>query len=115
MAYTSGILRYRIKVLNRTKAKFGKFGLDSSGAEWQETAEIWADVEWAKGMRSLNAGAIDAYAVVLIRTRWTPDLNMRSRIVHEGQVYQILPETFHADKHGNTIQFNAQLIVNDKS
>ena len=32
----------------------------------------------------------------------------------DGNVYQIIPETFHPDKMENTLQFHMQLIVNDK-
>ena len=61
----------------------------------------------------MREGALDAYAVVLVRMRWTPDVNMRSRIVWQANTYQIIPETFHADKQANTIQFMAQLVIND--
>ena len=113
MAYSSGLLNKRIKIQNRAKAKTSEFGLDATGIEWEDTCCVWASVDWAKGMRTLNVGAIDAYGVVLVRMRWCPLINIRSRIVYDGQTYTILPETFHADKQGNTIQFNAQLIIND--
>lgn len=113
MAYSTGLLDKRIKILNRTKAQKSRFGLDAAGVEWEEVCTVWASVDWAKGMRTLNAGAIDAYGVVLVRMRWCPHITMRSRIVYDGQTYQVLPETFHPDKQGNTIQFNAQVIVND--
>jgi head-tail adaptor len=57
---------------------------------------------------------LDAYAVVVVRMRWSPDITCRSRIKYEGKVYQILPETFHDDRQANTIQFTAQAIINDK-
>lgn len=113
MAYTSGLLKYRIQVLNRTKATAGKFGLDSAGVEWTSMGCVWANVEWQKGKGGMREGALDSYAVVMIRMRWTPEINMRSRIVYEGDTYQIVPETFHADRQANTIQFLAQLLVNE--
>lgn len=105
--------RHRVVILNRKKAEPSKFGLDGNGIEWEECGSAWAAVDWAKGMRTLNAGAIDAYGVVLVRMNWNCVINMRSRIRHEGQVYQILPETFHADRQSNTIQFSAQALVNE--
>jgi hypothetical protein len=42
---------------------------------------------------------------------WNSVITMRSRISWNGDIYQILPETFHPDKQANTIQFNAQVIV----
>ena len=111
--YSSGMLRHCITILNRKKAETSGFGLDGSGIEWEESGSAWAAVDWARGMRTLNAGAIDAYGVVLVRMRWNCCINMRSRIVHEGTTYQVLPETFHADRQADTIQFNAQAIIND--
>lgn len=113
MAFSTGMLNKRIMVQNRTKAVVGKFGVDSAGIQWEDSGCVWASVEWSKSMRVLNAGAIDAYGVVLVRMRWCPFINMRSRIVYGGQTYQILPDTFHDDKQANTIQFNAQVIINE--
>jgi hypothetical protein len=45
--------------------------------------------------------------------RWNCIVTPRSRIVYDGQTYQVLGETFHADRQDNTIQFNAQIIVNN--
>jgi len=111
--YSSGMRKDRITILNRKKAKTSDFGLDGNGIEWEDVGCVWAAVDWAKGMRTLNAGAIDAYGVVLVRMNWNCCITMRSRIRHDGQVYQILPETFHADKRGDTIQFTAQAVVNE--
>ena len=113
MAYSSGMLKDRIMILNRTQAEMGDYGLDSSGPEWEETGCVWANVTWTKGVRSLQVGAIDAYGVIEVRMRFTPCITMRSRIRHEGITYNVLPETFHPDKQENTIQFLAQAIVND--
>ena len=103
----------RITILNRKKAKTSDFGLDGNGIEWEEVGCVWAAVDWAKGMRTLNTGAIDAYGVVLVRTNWNCLITSRSRIRHEGQVYQILPETYHSDRRENKIQFTAQAVVNE--
>ena len=62
----------------------------------------------------MHEGALDSYGVVLVRTRWTNQVTERSRISYEGRTYQILPETFHADRQENTVQFIAQQIINEK-
>lgn len=112
--YSTGLLDKLITIQNRKAATFGKFGLDSDGAEYEDTfKDMPADVTWSKGKRALNEGAIDAYGVVQVRIRWYDGINMRSRIIYDGQVYQILPETFHPDYQANTIQFLAQLVIND--
>lgn len=115
MGYSSGMLKDHITVLNRTKAVMGEFGLDSSGTEWEETGCYHASVTWNKGMRTLQEGAIDAYGVKMVRMRWTPCINMRSRIRFDGITYEILPETFNPDRQENTIQFLAQAIINDSN
>lgn len=113
MSYASGMLRDRVKILNRKKAETSDFGIDGNGIEWEDCGCVWASVSWAKGMRTLNAGAVDAYGVVLVRMRCNCYISMRSRIEYDGTTYQILPETFHADRHEDTIQFTAQAIIND--
>lgn len=111
--YAAGMRNYLITIVNRTEAQAGRFGLDSAGITWEDGPTIHASITWAKGVRTLNAGAIDAYGVIMLRIDYNDIINMRSRIKWDGQTYQILPETFHADKIANTIQFNAQVIIND--
>jgi SPP1 family predicted phage head-tail adaptor len=113
MAYTTGLLKHRVTILNRTEAQQGRFGLDSAGIEFESAGEVWASVEWAKGKGAMNAGALDVYGVVMIRMRYNTIVNERSRILYEGKTYQIIGETFHADRQENTIQFHAQLIINE--
>lgn len=103
--------KHRITILNRTEAELGTYGVDSSGIEWEVSGCAWASVDWARGMRSINAGAVDAYGVVLVRMLWNQLVNMRSRIQYDGLTYQILPETFHEDRQENIIQFTAQAII----
>ena len=103
-----------IQVLNRKEAQRSRYGIDGDGIEWEEGDCLHANVTWAKGVRAMNAGAMDAYTVKEVRMRWTNKISMRSRVRFEGQMYQIIPETFHEDKKENTLQFHMQLIVNDK-
>ena len=114
MAYTSGLLKHRVTILNRTEAQQGKFGLDSGGVEFQPAGTVWASVDFAKGKSALNAGALDAYAVKMVRMRWNTIVNERSRILYAGKTYQIVAETFNAERQENTIQFLMQQIINDK-
>lgn len=114
MAYTSGLLKHRVTILNRREAQQGKFGLDSAGVEFEPTGTAWASVDWTKGKGAMNAGALDVYGVVMIRMRYNTIVNERSRILYGGKTYQIIGETFHSDRQENTIQFHAQQIINDK-
>ena len=66
MAYSSGILRERVTILNRDEQTVGRFGIDSAGVEWSEAGTVWASVDWAKGKGAMNAGALDVYGVVIV-------------------------------------------------
>ena len=114
MAFSSGFLKDRIIIQNRKAAEAGKFGLDSDGAEYENTCCLHANVDWQRGKSAMREGALDVYGVVIVRMRWMNQVNERSRIVHEDKTYQILPETFHANRHENIVQFHAQLIINDQ-
>lgn len=116
MGYSGGFLRDVITVLNRKEAKVGKYGLDSAGVEWEEVGCLHANVDYAKGKSAMNAGALDVYAVKIVRMRYnaTSVITERSRIKYQGKVYQIIPETFNANHYENTLQFLMQLVVNDK-
>ena len=115
MPYSSGFLKDLVTILNRKEAQQGKFGLDSAGIEWEIAAcGIHANVDWQKGKSGMTAGALDAYGVKIVRMRWNNIVTERSRIQWQGKTYQILPETFNANRQENTIQFLCQQIVNDK-
>jgi len=111
MAYSSGILRDYVTILNRKEAQQGKFGLDSSGIGWQDMGRVHAFVDWQKGKGGMAAGALDAYGVKIVRMRYNSIITERSRIQWHGKTYQILPETFNASHQDNTIQFLCQQIV----
>ena len=112
--FASGLRRHRLIVLNRTEAVMGEFGLDSEGQGWTEDGEVWADVTWTKGKAAMSAGALDAYAMKMVRMLWNPFTTERSRIVYNGKTYQILTDTFHKSHFDNTIQFHMQLLVSEE-
>ena len=114
MAYSAGLLKHRVTILNRTEAQQGRFGLDSSGVGFESAGAVCASVDFAKGKGAMNSGALDVYAVVMVRMRYNSSINERSRIMYDGRTYQIIGETFHADRQENIIQFHAQQILNDK-
>ena len=114
MGYSAGFLHDVIQVLNRKEAKTSKFGIDGGGVEWEEGPCLHANVDYARGKSAMNAGALDAYAVKIVRMRWNSIITERSRIQWQGKTYQILPETFNACHQDDTIQFLCQQIVNDK-
>ena len=114
MAYSTGLLKHRVTILNRTEAQTSKWGKDGTGVSWRNDGTVWASVEWARGKGGMNAGALDVYSVVIVRMRYNTIVNERSRILYEGKTYQIIGEMFHTDRQENTIQFNAQVLTNDR-
>lgn len=113
MPYDSGFRHEFIIPLNRKAATVGKYGVDSGGVQWEEGNPLHANVDYNRGKRAMNAGALDAYAVKIVRMNFTDKINERSRIKYQGKIYQIMPETFNANFRDNTLQFLMQQ-VNDK-
>ena len=109
------MLRHRITILNRSDAPASKFGKDSLGTAWTNDGTVWASVDFVKGLRAMREGAIDVYGIVMVRCRYTDKITERSRLVSEGKTYQVLGETLHVDYQTNIVQFNAQIIINDKN
>lgn len=113
MAYESGFLQEVVKILNRKPAVKSKMGLDASGIEWDNGVCVHANVGYQKGKSGMMAGSLDVYTVKIVRMRYNTIVNERSRIEYDGKTYQIVGETFNANRHTNEIQFLMQ-VVNDK-
>ena len=113
MSYQAGFREDFITPLNRKAATVGKYGVDSAGVTWEEGTPMHANVDYQKGKSAMNAGALDAYAVKIVRMNFTSTINERSRIKYDGKIYQIMPETFNGNYRQNTLQFLMQL-VNEK-
>ena len=104
MGYSSGILKYRVTILNKQVAT--GFGETTS---YQPAACVWADVTWSKGVKALREGALDAYDTVLIRMRWNNIVKRDSRLQYDGVTYQI--QSLHADRQDNIIQITATEVI----
>lgn len=101
MAYDSGFLNKRIKVLNRAAATSNEFA-SSVGSAYEEVATIWANVAFSKGMKTLREGAVEAYEVCMVRCRPNPLLNRESRLKWKDTIYQIT--SFNEDEEDNSVQ-----------
>ena len=88
MGYSAGFLNHLIQVQNRKAAQGSKYGLDGDGIEWENGDILHANVTFSKGVRAMNAGALDAYAVNIVRIRWTNKITMRSRVLYQRNTYQ---------------------------
>ena len=116
MTYSTGMLKKRITIQNRTAAKMGKYGLESGGTEWETVKEVWAAVDNRKGLSGMREGSLDVYVVRMFRCQYDDVrdiINVRSRIVYQNLTYQILGDTLAIDEQENTVQFIAQAIINN--
>ena len=104
MAYTSGLLKYRVTILNKQVASV--FGETTS---YQPAATVWADVTWSKGVKALREGALDAYDTIMVRMRYNTVVSRDSRLLIDGVTYQI--QSLHRDYQDNTIQITATEAV----
>lgn len=106
MAYTSGLLKHRVKILNKVRPTQGNFGATTNYAE---AATVWADVTWLKGAKRLAEASLDAQDTVMIRMRYNTVVSRDSRLQHDGVTYQI--QSMHRDYQENTIQITATEVV----
>jgi len=113
MGYSAGFLHDIIQVLNRKEAKTSVYGVDGGGIEWEDGPCLHANVDYQRGKAAMNAGALDAYMVKIVRMRYTTCFDERSRIKYLGRVFHIIPETFNANRREDTLQFLMQLVVNE--
>lgn len=105
MGYETGMMDRRVTILARKESEEGRFGRGSGGTEWVEVATVWAAVDWSRGVKAMREGALDAYDVVMVRTRWRADLTRENRLKIDGKTYMI--ESLNADRRANKIQITA--------
>lgn len=112
MAYSTGILDKRVSIIERVM-EGGKFGKNSAKPMYRLIANVWANVTFSKGVKSMREGALDAYDTLLIRMRWNNIVSRESFIGYQDKVFMII--SFNEDKHENIIQLTVQEIVADQT
>ena len=108
MAYSTGMMKYRVTVAKRyqdTQETFGKSGQP----KYELLGTFWMAETFTKGVKAMHEGALDAYDTVMIRMRWNNFTTRDSLLIYDGITYQIL--SFHADKQENEIQITACELV----
>ena len=106
MAYSTGLLKHRVKILNKVLPTQGEFG---ETTQYEVKSCVWASVTWSKGVKALREGALDAYDTIMVRMRYNTVVSRESRLLIDGVTYQI--QSLHADQQENTIQITATEVV----
>lgn len=102
MAYSTGMLRHRILIVQQAKKDGGMFGKGSGGMVYEAVKRVWAAVDFNKGVKAMREGALDAYDTLMVRIRYTDKITRDSLIFWEGKIYMI--NSFNVDYHTNQIQ-----------
>lgn len=97
----------RVRVWKRGEDETGSLGRVSGG--WVVCCEVWADVSWVKGVKSMREGALDAYDSVIVRMRWMDCVDRDCRVEWDGRLWDV--ESVHRDRQANTIQITAREIT----
>ena len=106
MAYSTGLLKNRVKILNKVLPTQGDFG---ETTQYEVKSCVWASVTWSKGVKALREGALDAYDTIMVRMRYNTVVSRESRLLIDGVTYQI--QSLHSDRQENTIQITATEVV----
>ncbi len=77
-------------------------GAQGSGVRmWTE----WANVTFARGVKAMRQGTMDAYDSILIRCRYVEEVSRATLIRYEGSEYVI--DSLHKDYQRNEMQITA--------
>ena len=109
MAYSSGILHYRIFIWKKKDAAQLKFG---ETTQYEPIATCKADKHFNKGAKSLREGMLDAYNTVLFRMRYNKHITRECIIECDGVFYQIT--SLNSDYHANETQLTCTEMVGTK-
>lgn len=114
MAYQSGFVEDRIKVMNKVIPPAGTaFGQKTT---YEYAGEVYARFSFNRGMKALNEGALDNYNTVMIRMRYLDNIDIVHRdsiFVYDGISYQV--KSYFAHRRTDTIQITATEIVSKPS
>lgn len=110
MAYSTGMMNKRVKIVKRVDSEGGSFGRSSGGQKYTMLGEFWAAESFNKGVKSLREGAIDAYDTVMFRMRYHAEIDRWCLVQYHGRWYQI--QSFNEDYQTNEIQITAIEMAN---
>ncbi len=110
MAYSTGMMNKRVKIVKRVDSEGGSFGRSSGGQKYTMLGEFWAAESFNKGVKSMREGAVDAYDTVMFRMRYHAEIDRWCLVQYHGRWYQI--QSFNEDYQTNEIQITATEMPN---
>ena len=69
----------------------GEYVTDKWGTHREEGEHItrWANVTGVKGVKTLRAGALDAYQTLMIRLNYEKRFTRECKVIYDGRTYKI--------------------------
>ena len=111
MAYSTGMMKYRVTVAKRyqdTQETFGKSGQP----KYEILGTFWMAETFTKGVKAMHEGALDAYDTVMFRCRYNANIDRWCLLKYNGKWYQIT--SFNEDYQENQIQMTAVELANQQ-
>ena len=113
MAYSTGMMKYRVKVAKRyvdpnSADNFGKSGQP----KYEILGTFWMGETFNKGVKAMHEGAVDAYDTVMFRCRYKANIDRWCLLKYHGKWYQIT--SFNEDYQENQIQMTAVELANQQ-
>ena len=109
MAYSTGMMKYRVQVAKRVTDETATFG-KSGQPKYEILGTFWMGETFNKGVKSMREGALDAYDTVMFRCRFIKQLDRWCLLKFKGKWYQIT--SFNEDYQDNQIQITAIEMAN---
>jgi head-tail adaptor len=111
MAYSTGMMKYRVTVAKRTSDESATFG-KSGQPKYEILGTFWMGETFTKGVKAMHEGALDAYDTVMFRCRFNKDIDRWCLLKFHGKWYQIT--SFNEDYQDNQIQITATELANQQ-
>lgn len=111
MAYSTGMMKYRVTVAKRTGDESATFG-KSGQPKYEILGTFWMGETFTKGVKAMHEGALDAYDTVMFRCRFNKDIDRWCLLKFHGKWYQIT--SFNEDYQDNQIQITATELANQQ-
>jgi hypothetical protein len=111
MAYSTGMMKYRVQVAKRATDESASFG-KSGQPKYEILGTFWMGETFNKGVKAMREGALDAYDTVMFRCRFIKQLDRWCLLKYHGKWYQIT--SFQEDYQENQIQMLATELANQQ-